>query len=198
MVGGDDQYIVRRHHVQKLRQSRIEVLERRRIPGHIAAVPVEHVEVDEVREYDRSIRRFLQRVQRCIEQGGVAARFDFFRNSMMCIYVGDLANADDFTTGFDELVQHGRLVWWRCQVTAVTGANIGLRTVADKWPRDYASDVVVIDKLTGYVAKVVQPLQPERFFVGRNLEHTVGGRVNDRLTALHMLVTELGDDRRAR
>jgi hypothetical protein len=85
----------------------------------------------------------------------------------------------------------------RRKVAPVAGSNVAVGTVADERPRDDAADVVVIDQLAGYIADIVKPLQPERLFVGRDLEYAVRGRIHDRFARPDVLVAELGDDRRA-
>ena len=50
MIGGDHHHVVVTHRGFDLGQARIEVFERFRVAFGVAAVTVEHVEIDEVRE----------------------------------------------------------------------------------------------------------------------------------------------------
>ena len=158
---------------------------------------VQHVEVDEIREYDRTVARLRQGLERRIEQSRIAARLDLPRDALIGVDIGNLANTDDLSAGRHELVEHRRQMWQRRQVAPVTGTHVILRAVTDERPRDDAADVVVVDQLAGYVAEFVEPLQPERLFVCRYLEYAIRRCINDRLSRPDVFVAELGDNRRA-
>ncbi len=140
----------------------------------------------------------LHRLQRRVEQRGVAAGLDLLRDALVRIDVGDLADADHLPARRDELVEHRVRVRRRRQVAAVARAYIRVRTVPDERTRNNAADLVLIDEFPRDVTKRIQPVEAERLFVRGDLEHAVGRGVEDRLARAHVLVAEFGDDRRAR
>ena len=91
----------------------------------------------------------------------------------MGINVRYLADTNHFPTARYELVQHGFRVRGRRQVTAIASARIGFGTVADKRSGDYATNVVLIDKLSGDITQFIQAVEAERLFMTGNLKHTI-------------------------
>ena len=66
MIGGDHHHVVVTHRRLDLRQSCVEMLERFRVAFRVAAVAIQHVEIDEVRE-DQTARRIVQRFDGLID-----------------------------------------------------------------------------------------------------------------------------------
>ena len=190
----DEQQVVAPQDCEELGQSAVEVLERGGVAVHVAAMPVEHVEVDEIGEYDRAVRCCVERLERGIEQRCVAGRLDLFRDALVGIDVRDLADADHAAAGGDELVQHGLRRRRRREVAPVAGAREVVGAVADEGPRDDPPDAVFVDEFARDLAQLVQAVQAEGLLVAGDLEDAVGRGVDDRLAGPHVFDAELSDD----
>ena len=112
--------------------------------------------------------------------------------------VADLADADHLAAGLCEAVEQRRRRGEDGVVLAVARALEVSGAGADEGPGDHAADVQRIAQRARRNAHVVKPLQPERRFVGRDLQYTVGRGVDDRHARGHVLDPEFGDDRGAR
>ena len=63
MIGGNHQQVARRHGAQQWRQERVEFFQRFCKSFHVLAVPVEHVEIHQVREDQAGLLLAERRVQ---------------------------------------------------------------------------------------------------------------------------------------
>ena len=157
----DDNQVVIVHFLEQLGQATVKILERFRISGRITAVPIEHVEIDEVGKHDRSVRRGLERLERGIEQSRITRCLDFLCYTFVSVDVRNLADADDFAPTLDELVQHGRC-GRRCrQVFAVSGANEVIFVRANEGPCDDPADVIIVNEFASNVTELIKPVQAE-------------------------------------
>ena len=69
MVGGYHQEVIRLHRSKELGQPEIEFLERRGISGHVAAVAVLGVEVEEIHELESAVAKPSEPFERPVEHG---------------------------------------------------------------------------------------------------------------------------------
>ncbi len=69
---------------------------------------------------------------------------------------------------------------------------VGIR--ADEGPRDDAADIQFIGQFAGDVADVIEMLETKGFFVGGDLDDTVGTCIDNRLAACHVLHAKLFND----
>ncbi len=194
MIGAQHQQVVVAQHRSQLRQSHVEFLQRVRIAFDVTAVPVQHVEVDEIGEHERAIGRALPRLQRRVEQRGIAGGLHLATDTPVRVDIGDLADADDLAAGLHQLVEHRVRRRRHGQVAAIARAFEVAAIGADERPRNHPAHVVVVDQLARDIADVVQALQAEGLFVAGDLEHAVGRSVDDRLAAAHVFLAELRDD----
>ncbi len=86
----------------------------------------------------------------------------------------------------------------RGQVAAIACAHIGFGPIANKRPGDHATDVVLIDELPRNVAELVKALKAEGLLMAGYLKNAVRRRVKNRFACFDVLITELGNNRRAR
>ena len=155
MIRRQHQHIIVPHDFHDLGKPIVEVLECVRIAVDITPVAVEHVEIDEIGEDDRVVVVFPDRFEGRVEKRRVAVCLDLLRDALVGIDIGYLADADDIAALLHELIEHGRHVWRRGQVATVPGAYVGIGSVADKRPRDDATDVVFVDEFARDVAEFV-------------------------------------------
>ena len=112
--------------------------------------------------------------------------------------VGDLPHAVDGVAGIADERQIVRPPRLEREVVPVRRALVVPR-LADERPCDHAADRVPPgEDLARDAAPVVELLQRDRLLVRRDLEDGVGGRVDDPLARLLVLLAELLDDLRAR
>ena len=90
MICTDNQNVVGLHQLEQLWQAFIKVFKRSGITRHVAAVPVQHVEIDKVGKHDGAIARIAQCIQRRIEQSRVARGFDLLADCLL--YTSDAAD----------------------------------------------------------------------------------------------------------
>ena len=162
VIGAQDSNVARSEPREQGRHARVEILERGGIAFHVPAMAIEHVEVDEVAEHDRAVRRGGQCLERRVEQRRVAGRLDRAAYAAVREDVGDLADADHLATARDQLVEHGRRGRWHGIVAAVAGTDEIARNRADERPRDDAADPVFVDQLARDQAQVEQPRRGRR------------------------------------
>ncbi len=198
VVGRQDQHVVLAQQRVQIRQPRVEILERRRVTGHLAPVPEVLVEVDEVRHHQAEVRCLARGRQRRVPQAVQAVGLDLPRHAHPGVDIRDLADRDHLPARARELVEHGGRRRRHRQVAAIAGAGEVVRRVAHEGPRDHAADVVGIHLLAGDLAEAVEPLEAEAAFVAGDLEHRVGRGIEDRLAGGDVLGTERGDDVGAR
>src|SRR5688500_16968683 len=111
--------------------------------------------------------------------------------------VADLADGDHGAAGFAQRVEDGVGRWRRGEILAIAGALETTFGRADEGPGGGANDLVVVAEFAPDLAEIVEPLQPEGFLVGRDLQHAVDGGVDDGLAGAQMLYGEFLDDGRA-
>src|SRR6185437_4699325 len=95
VVAGDHHQIVLQQFVLELGQSFVEGFQRRGVTGEVAAVAVQAVEVDEVREQQAAIAQRARAVQHFIEHAVVAAALAFAAGGIVAEQVADLADRND-------------------------------------------------------------------------------------------------------
>ena len=104
MVGRDDQQVAGGQPLYHSAQLAIQPLQCARIAGDVASVAVFLVEIDQVGEHQRPVRRRLQRVGRRLHQGLEAAGLDALRDPTAREDVGHLAHPDHGTARFGQAV----------------------------------------------------------------------------------------------
>src|SRR5262245_2082328 len=149
VIGRDDQKIARLQPIERLRQLRIEGLKGGGIAPWIAAMAVEHVEIDEIGEQKPAVLESGHGGERRFEERLVAHRLDLAPGARMRIDVADLANRHHLTPSLREPVEQGRRRRRYRIILAVAGAREIARIRADKGPGDDAADIELIGKLAG-------------------------------------------------
>ena len=96
VVGREDDEIAWLQLGLQFGQAPVERFERRGIARHVAAMAVEHVEIDEVREQDAAVGRAVELLQRFFEQRFVSVGAEALRDALLGEDVADLADADHF------------------------------------------------------------------------------------------------------
>ena len=113
----------------------------------------------------------------------MARHLDFTAGAGVGENVADLADRDDSAAGLRETIEkRGR---WRQHriILAIGGAGEIAGSGADEGAGDDAADVQFIGQLAGNPADVIEMLEAEAFFVGGNLDDTVGACIDNRLAA---------------
>ena len=93
MIGGDDQQIVSADAWQQRGQPGIETLEVRSVTRRVVAVPINRVEIDEIREYQAGRRR-IERAFDFVHAVGVTRRVDRLGNAAAGEQILDLADGE--------------------------------------------------------------------------------------------------------
>ena len=158
---------------------------------------VDGVEVDQVREDHASFLRRHQRLDR-VHAVGVALGRVRRRYAPPGEQVRDLADRRDLVALRDQPIEQ-RLADRRHRVIVTIRCALERARQADERPRDHAPQAQALDaNVVGRLAPLVELRHGHDAFVRGDLEHAVGGRVDDREAGLHVLGTELVDDRGAR
>ena len=179
MIRRDDGDVTGPHHGPKARQPGIEGFQRGRIPGNIAAMAVQRIEVHEVGQGQRTRRGGRGCLQRRLHQCGIAVGLDLLAGAGMGEDVADLANRPHRPARLRQAVEQCRFGRHHRQVLAIAGAaEAAGRT--DEGPRDDPADIVGIDETPRDAADRIETLETEMVFVGRDLEDAVGRGVADR------------------
>jgi hypothetical protein len=173
--------VIRRHDHQvsafeklgKARQHRVERFQCRGIARHIPAMPVQHVEIDEIGEHQVSVLSILSGLQRRFEERRVAARLAHIGDALMGKDIADLADREHAVAALADLVQQSRSRRRNRKVAPVAGPVETRLDRPDERPRDHPADIQRIDQLAHDLAELDQPLQAESLLVGGNLEHRI-------------------------
>src|SRR5262245_33161189 len=145
------------------------------------------VEIDKIREDQVTVAGVIHRTNRYVEHCEVAGRLPDFRDAPVGEYVADLADTDHTAAPRHQAVKKGRFRRRHGKIAAVGGSLKRRSGLPDEWPGDDAADIQRIDQPANDIAKLVEPLQAEMSFVGRDLEHRIGRCVADRLAASNVL-----------
>ena len=123
VIGGQDDDIGRLQAAVEIRQARIERLERGCIAGDVAAMAVEHVEIDEIGEHQAAVRSLVNGREARVEERHVAIGLCQLGHALMREDVADLADRVNRAPGFRQPVEDR---WLRRQhriVAPVAGAG---------------------------------------------------------------------------
>ncbi len=182
----------------ELGEAGVEGGERGRVAVGVAAVTVERVEADQVRE-DQTVDAARERLDRAGHAVVVVLGVHVARDTSVGVDVGDLADAHDLAAGFDERVENGGDRRLDGEVAAALVEAAPGAGGAGEGARDDARDEVVADEqLARGLAPGVERLERHHVHVGGHLEDAVGARVDDRLAGGDVLGAQLVQDDRAR
>ena len=194
VVGRDHQDVALPHPGDEVGKELVELGGGGGVARHIAAVAVEHIEINEIHKA-QALEIALEVVHGLGEAVGVALRVDIVRQAAACEDIVDLADGKDVLTGGLDGVKHGLRGRLEREVVAVGRAGEAVLLVADERTGDDAADAMLSDEdLTGDAAVFIQLLQRDDVLVRRDLEHGVCGRINDEVSRAHMLRAVLCDD----
>jgi hypothetical protein len=195
VIAGNHEQVARIQHRQERRQRGVECLERSRESRHVAAVPVQHVEVDEIAEQETG-RTCAHAVAQNTQAVRIVFRVTAHVDPALREDTADLADAGRAHVALAQAVEHGRRRRRLGEVVAVGGARKRLSSgrIADERARDHPADAQFIAQGSRRATDRVEPLEPERLLVRGDLPDAVGARVENRLAAAHVLRAERGDD----
>ena len=188
MVGRDHQDVALPHPGDEVGHELVELGGGGGIARHIAAVAVEHIEIDEVHEGQTLEVAGLQSLGEG-DAVGVAGGLDLLRHALAVEDVENFAHGDDVLACIFQQVQHGLAGRLEAQVVAVGGAVEGVGGVAEEGAGDDAAHAVfALQHLAGDLAVAVQLMHRHKLLVGGHLEHAVGAGVDDEGVLLHGLL----------
>src|SRR5690606_38296506 len=95
VIAGYDREVPRPQQRKQLGQSRIESLECRRVAGRIAAVTVQSVEVDEIREYEATLSDVCERIEHAIDDAIIVGRLELASGRGVTEEIRDLPDGYD-------------------------------------------------------------------------------------------------------
>ena len=170
-----------RRRAEDLGQAGVEGLERAGVAGDVAGVAVERVEVDVVGEDEVAVRRRVEGGERGVDERHVVLALGERRDAAVGEDVADLADGVGAAAGRDHPVEQRRLGRRDGEVAAVGGAGEGRGGLADERAGDDAADPQRMHDLGGDAADLVEALEAEMRLVRGDLQHAVGGGVEDRL-----------------
>ncbi len=198
MVGRHQHHIAGLQLTVHLRQAPVEGFQCRGIARHVAAVAVEHVEIDEIAEDEIAVRRLVHGLKRRVHQRHVAVGLENARHAFVGKDVADLADAMHRAAGLHQPVEQRRFRRHDGIVAPVAGALESGGRLADEGSGDHPADIERIDQPPHDLAERQQAFEPEMRLVGCNLEDRVRGSVADRFAGADMLLAQPGDDLRSR
>ena len=179
MVGRDHQDVALPHPGDEVGKELVELGGSSSVACHIAAVAVEHIEIDEVHEGQTLEVAGLQSLGEG-DAVGVAGGLNFFRHALAVEDVENFADRDDVPARVLQQVQHGLARRLEAQVVAVGGAVEGIGSMAEEGACDDAAHAVLaLQHLAGNFAIAVQLMHRHKLLVCGNLEHAVGAGVDD-------------------
>lgn len=146
VIGGQDDEIARLQFLVHFRQPRVERLECCGISRHVAAVTIDHVEIDEIGENQIAILGFVHGLQRRIHQRHVAVGLDDPGNALMGEDIADLADGMHRALCLDETIEQRRLRRQHGEIAAVSGPLEGRCGLADERAGNDAADIVRIEQ----------------------------------------------------
>ena len=91
MIGGDHRQIARSHEGLEARQPAIKDLQCCRVTGNIAAMPIQHVKINEIGQNQRVVQRRLGLGERAIKLGHIAVGLHLATGASVGVDVADLA-----------------------------------------------------------------------------------------------------------
>ena len=194
MVGTEHEQVVATQAPTQAPQTHVERFQCTGITEDITPMPVDTVEIDEIGRDQAAIADLVHGQQGGIEQGIVSAGVHAPADAARGENIRDLADRDHLVAMFDDGIEQGRCRWRQRIVAAIAGAHEIIRRTPDKRPRDDASDIERVKQATGDLARRVKAFKAEAVFVGGNLEYRVGRGVDDRTTAVEMLLAKTLED----
>ncbi len=194
VIGGQKRDIAGPHAAMHVGQPPVEGFQRCRIAGHVAAMAVIHVEIDEIGEHQVARCRLFDCLQRFFHDGMVAGGLDDTGDALMGENVADLADRMHPVTRLHHPVEQRRFRRKHGKIAPVACALEGGTGLADEGTRNDPSDIEGIDDPPHRLAERNQPVEAEMGFMRGYLEDAVGGRIADRLAGPYMLFAILRDD----
>src|SRR5579862_6879498 len=193
VIRRDDEEVARPQRLEQVGQAAVEVLEAAVEVHGVVAVAPQHVGLDEVDE-DEALVHLLQELLRHLDAVDVRLRRMRLVDVLAGEDVADLADAVDLVAGVAHEAEVVRPLRLEREVVPVRRARV-VAGLADERPRDHAADGVLAgEDLARDAAALVQLFEGDRLLVRGDLEDGVGGRVDDPLARLLMLLAELLDD----
>ena len=188
MVGRDHQDVALPHPGDEVGNELVELGGGGGVACHIAAVAVEHIEIDEVHEGQTLEVAGLQSLGEG-DAVGVAGGLDLLRHALAVEDVENFAHGDDVSACVLEQIKHGLAGRLEAQVVAVGGAVEGVGGVAEEGAGDDAAHAALaLQHLAGDLAIAVQLMHRHKLLVGGHLKHAVGAGVDDEGILLHGLL----------
>ena len=188
VIGGEDDEVVGADFRKKRSQPNIEFLQRPRIPGHVAAVSVQHVKIHQVGK-KQPARSRLPQVVNGLHAMGIRFRRMRLRNPAAGEDVADLADAGDADAGVLQFVQHRARRPKRIVVPVGRAFEVAVR--AGEGPRNHASDFPGVGQTARNTADFVQTLQRDHVLMGGDLQDRIGRGVENGISAGDVFRTEL-------
>ena len=174
MVGRDHQDVALPHPGDEVGNELVELGGGGGVACHVAAVAVEHIEIDEVHEGQTLEVAGLQSLGEG-DAVGVAGGLDFFRHALTVENVENFAHGDDVPACAFEQIKHGLAGRLETQVMAVGGAVEGIGGAAEEGAGDDAAHAVfALQHLAGDLAIAVQLMHRHKLLVGGHLKNAVG------------------------
>ena len=197
VIRRDDEQVAFPQRLEDVGESPVEVLEAAVEVHRVVAVTPEHVGLDEVHEHEPLVD-VLEQLDRSVDAVDVRLRRERVVDVAAGEDVGDLPDAVHRAARVAhrrEVVRAARL---EREVVPVRRPLVVAR-LADERAGDHAPDrMPAREDLAGDAAAVVELLERDRLLVRGDLEDRVGGRVDDPLPGLLVLLSELLDDLRPR
>ena len=194
MIRRDHQDVTRAHFCHKAGQPVIELGGGGGVARNVAAVAVEHIKVDEVDE-GQTLKIAVRQLQRDLQTLGVAGGADGFADALARKDVVNLADTDGLLACGQDGVEH-RVVR-RDQTVVMTArcaGEVGGAVAHERAGNDAAHAVFAGQQLPRLCADLVQLFHRDDGLVRSDLEHTVGGGVDDECAGFHVLLAVVADD----
>ena len=155
---------------------------------------IQHVKVNEVDEGE-ALKIAVGQLQRHPESLGIAGGADGFPNALACKNVVDLTHTDGLLSGSEDSVQHCIARRHQTVVMAARRAGkVGGAVPHKRSGNDAADAVLPGEQLPRLGTDLIELFHRDKGFVRSDLEHAVGGGVNDERPGPEMLLAVVADD----
>ena len=196
VVGRYHQNVVGFHIIYKRREPRVEFGDGFCISVHVVSVAVFHIEVHKVHKA-KPVEVLCLQFFRNAHAVGVIADMISFLYALSVENIVNLSDADGVQSFSFDKVKHGVAGGSQGKVVAVIGAD-KVRITAYERSCDYPSDAVFTrQNFACDFAITIQFFHGDDVLVRGNLEHAVGGRINDERARVDVFFAKVFYDFRA-
>ena len=185
MIRRNDEQIAAARRAKQFGQPRVNVAQRLRIARDMIPMPVQHVKIAEIRQnYAAFLRAHI--ADRRVKPGHVVRGMAAAGQTLIGKNIINLADKRDRIAVRFRGIKHGRQMRRPRKILAAAGAA-EIAGLADKRAGNHPADAVLaLQHLAGLLAHFVKLVNRNDLFMRGNLEHAVGGSIDNRFAGGEM------------